>query len=75
MLRGFLTALPVVAVIAACDLALLYGDCGLAPNEPADRTGVENTVRAQASAHEQVSAVNRAGEGLAWHKTSTPLKP
>jgi hypothetical protein len=25
MLRGFLTALPVVAVIAACDLALLYG--------------------------------------------------
>jgi hypothetical protein len=25
MLRGFLTALPVVALIAACDLALLYG--------------------------------------------------
>jgi hypothetical protein len=25
MLGGFLTALPVVAVIAACDLALLYG--------------------------------------------------
>jgi hypothetical protein len=33
--------------------------CGLAPNEPADRTGVENTVRAQASAHKQVGAVNR----------------
>jgi hypothetical protein len=44
MLGGFLTALPVVAVIAACDLALLYGALWLAiMSKPMSAMGQKQT--------------------------------
>jgi hypothetical protein len=48
--------------------------CGLAPNEPADRTGVENTVCAQASAHKQVGAVGRGRLGTTMAQDKNPFE-
>jgi hypothetical protein len=47
--------------------------CGLGPNEAADRTGVENPVRAQASAHKQVGAVNRGRLGASMAQDKHPF--
>jgi hypothetical protein len=48
--------------------------CGLAPNEPADRTGVENIVRAQASAHKQVGAADRGRLGTTMAQDKHPFE-